>query len=220
MTIRKAMLEYFTAGSEEERVDFYAITNFAWCGESSMRTSGWDALVELFVRVPLPMVISEYGCNVIVPRLFQETTTLYSPKMTIVFSGGCAYEFHQHNNMYGLVETTSDGELIRRTDFANLKKRLGETENLGDGGAREEPEWVGGFPNITDLWKATSEIPPFPDRWEHVAERIRDLDWVLVKHEDTEAEGREAHRVDEGNGIEQASQGIDRCTLHHQFSSE
>jgi hypothetical protein len=52
----------------------------------------------------IPIFFSEYGNNSHQPRLFQETTAIYSPFMSRVFSGGCAYEFWQGANRYGLVE--------------------------------------------------------------------------------------------------------------------
>lgn len=48
--------------------------------------------------------MSEYGKNIPNPRFFQETVALYSPWVSRVFSGGCAYEFWQGMNGYGLVE--------------------------------------------------------------------------------------------------------------------
>lgn len=66
--------------------------------------------------------MSEYGTNIPNPRLFQETAALYSPRMSQVFSGGCAYEFWQDSNMYGLVELV-DQEQARTTPAWAVEQR-------------------------------------------------------------------------------------------------
>lgn len=69
-----------------------------------MLTSSYNALITRLQAAALPIIISEYGTNIPNPRLFQETAALYSPRMSQVFSGGCAYEFWESANGYGLVE--------------------------------------------------------------------------------------------------------------------
>jgi hypothetical protein len=59
------------------------------------------------------MFFSEYGNSSHQPRLFHETTALYSPAMSRVFSGGCVYEFWQSSNGYGLVEMLEHGSSRR-----------------------------------------------------------------------------------------------------------
>lgn len=50
------------------------------------------------------MFFSEYSSAAHQPRLWHETRALYSPQTSQVFSGGCAYEFWQGANDFGLVE--------------------------------------------------------------------------------------------------------------------
>lgn len=69
-----------------------------------MQMSGYETLVTRLQNAALPILMSEYGTNTQSPRLFQETAALYSPRMSQVFSGGCAYEFWHQANCYGLVE--------------------------------------------------------------------------------------------------------------------
>lgn len=97
--------------------------------------------------------MTEYGFGITTktPRKFNETTTLYSPKATEVFSGGCAYEFWQGPNAYGLAmmkrkipykaldrakpgtiaeERESDlGALMLFEDFFNYKEKLASVAN-------------------------------------------------------------------------------------------
>ncbi|KAL7773253.1 hypothetical protein CFE70_003217 [Pyrenophora teres f. teres 0-1] len=83
------VLEYLTVGDDEISIDFWALHRFS--------------------GTTIPMFFSEYGNTSHQPRLFQETTALYSPAMSRVFSGGCVYEFWQSTNGYGLVEMLRHG---------------------------------------------------------------------------------------------------------------
>lgn len=75
-----------------------------WAGSSNYQMSGYDRLVARLEGAALPIIMSEYGVNIQEPRQFQETLALYSLQMSQVFSGGCAYEFWEDSNGYGLVE--------------------------------------------------------------------------------------------------------------------
>lgn len=98
--------------------------------------------------------MTEYGQGITTraPRKFNETTTLYSPKVTEVFSGGCVYEFWQGPNAFGLAlmkrkipykeldrakpgiiaeEHESDlGTLMLFEDFFNYKAKLASVASV------------------------------------------------------------------------------------------
>jgi hypothetical protein len=63
---------------------------------------------------------SEYGCNKVQPRVFNEVQALYGPQMTAL-SGGLVYEFTQEEQDYGLVIVNSNGSVSLRTDYDNLQ---------------------------------------------------------------------------------------------------
>jgi hypothetical protein len=65
---------------------------------------------------------SEYGCNKVQPRVFDEVEALYSDKMTSL-SGGMVYEYSQEEADFGLVQINSNGTVSLRTDFDNLLKK-------------------------------------------------------------------------------------------------
>lgn len=66
--------------------------------------------------------VHRYGCNLVQPRIFQETTALYSEQMTGVFSGGLIYEFTQSTAKYGLVEVAKNNKDVSCLDeFDNLQ---------------------------------------------------------------------------------------------------
>ncbi|RMZ70087.1 glycolipid anchored surface [Pyrenophora seminiperda CCB06] len=155
----KKVLAYLTVGSDVESLDFWTCSHFAGNSTSNNAESAYRNLIHTFRKTTLPLFISEYGNNTRQPRLFNETTALYSPPMSRVFSGGCAYEFWQGANAYGLVEILEHGKdkqrppykkgyderkvaeirkgkrgtLLVFQDFMNYKARLADV-----GGAEEE----------------------------------------------------------------------------------
>ncbi|KAK8066828.1 hypothetical protein PG997_013575 [Apiospora hydei] len=84
--------------------------------------------VQSFENAHVPLFFSEYGTTSgeTSPRQFLETTAIYSPAMTRIFSGACAYEFFEGPNRYGLVVVRADGTLERLRAYENLKARLAE----------------------------------------------------------------------------------------------
>ncbi|KAH3673036.1 hypothetical protein WICPIJ_009922 [Wickerhamomyces pijperi] len=108
-------------GSINDAVDFYGVNSYQWCGEQTFYTSGYDVLVRDYEEYIRPVFFSEYGCNQISPRLFEEVGTIYSTDMIGVFSGGLVYEFSEEPNNYGLVEIAADGNIRLLVDFENLK---------------------------------------------------------------------------------------------------
>lgn len=119
---RASLAEYLACG-DIGWVDFFAINSYQWCGDNTYSGSGYDVLVNDYQNYSLPIFFSEYGCNLVRPRIFQETTALYSEKMTGVFSGGLVYEFTQEPADYGIVEIAAnekDASLL--DEFDNLQK--------------------------------------------------------------------------------------------------
>jgi hypothetical protein len=74
--------------------------------------------IEQYQGTNVPVFMSEYGQGntMKAPRTFNETKTLYSPKMTDVFSGGCVYELWQGPNAFGLA-------LLKRKNPSNKRDR-------------------------------------------------------------------------------------------------
>jgi len=131
---RLPLAEYLNCGSDSERVDFYAFNSYSWCGNASYTTSGYDQRVADFANYSVPLFFSEYGCNLVQPRLFTEVGALYSSQMTPVFSGGLVYEWSQETSHYGLVEL-SNGNITLLQDYQNLKAEFASTSMpSGDGG--------------------------------------------------------------------------------------
>jgi 1,3-beta-glucanosyltransferase GAS4 len=100
----RVSLANFMQCGEEGYVDFFGVNSYQWCGENTFKGSGYDSLVEAYSNYSLPVFFSEFGCNEVRPRLWQEVDALYSDKMTGVFSGGLVYEFTQEEADYGIVK--------------------------------------------------------------------------------------------------------------------
>lgn len=124
---RIPLAHYLTCGNDESAVDFYGVNSYQWCGHQTFKTSGYDVLVKDHDQFTVPLFLSEFGCNLVQPRLFEEVKPLYSPQMTHVFSGGLVYEFSQEQNNYGLVDIDSSGNVRAREDFGALQKMLEAT---------------------------------------------------------------------------------------------
>ncbi|KAF1933079.1 glycoside hydrolase family 72 protein [Didymella exigua CBS 183.55] len=97
------VLNFLSWGDPASSIDFWTCNCYMWAGLSNYQISGYERLVARLQSAALPIIMSEYGVN-IQPRQFEETAALYSPQMSQVFSGGCAYDFWESSNGYGLVE--------------------------------------------------------------------------------------------------------------------
>ncbi|KAK7965827.1 1-3-beta-glucanosyltransferase GAS1 [Apiospora aurea] len=170
---------YFTGGDPEEAVDFFSVQSFE--------------------NAHVPLFFSEYGTTSgeTSPRQFLETTAIYSPAMTRIFSGACAYEFFEGPNRYGLVVVRAGGTLERLRAYENLKARLAEcsqSEGEGEGeGLATLAEWGDNgelveshrpaLPPQSYDWRASAALPECPLDWEEVRTQIEDRQWIDVAEE-------------------------------------
>lgn len=155
---------YFNCGDDEmARVDMFGFNDYSWCGKSSFTQSGYDDKVKAFDNYSVPLFFSEFGCVKVTPRPFTEVESIYSEKMSSVFSGGLVYEYSQEGNKYGLVKISSDNTSITTDqDYDNLKSELQKTKNpQGDGNYHSDLK-QSKCPPKGDNWNATSTIPDTP----------------------------------------------------------
>ncbi|GMM38511.1 1,3-beta-glucanosyltransferase [Saccharomycopsis crataegensis] len=142
---------------EDTSIDFYGVNSYQWCGKQTMQSSGYDILVKDYENFPKPVFLSEYGCNTIRPRGFQEVETIYSSDMTHIFSGGLVYEFHQEANEYGLIKYDSYGNVRLLPDFHSLRKSFSNLQISYDKGVIEkEINGKKGFLSKEVMTKATA----------------------------------------------------------------
>lgn len=87
-----------------ERLDFYALNTYRWCGSTTFANSGYNRLQAAAQDYPIPIFISETGCNNIRPRAWGEMASIYGPDMVNTWSGSIVYEWIQEWNDFGLVQ--------------------------------------------------------------------------------------------------------------------
>lgn len=112
--------------SDPSRSDFFGLNSYSWCGPTSP-TANYDAssygtVITTFGNTSIPVFFSEYGCNKVEPRVFDEVPVLYG-NMTSVMSGGLVYEYYQEENNYGLVWIYDNGTAQLRGDYNALQKQ-------------------------------------------------------------------------------------------------
>ncbi|GAB7346276.1 hypothetical protein MBLNU457_5001t1 [Dothideomycetes sp. NU457] len=111
-------------GNDTSRSDFFGLNSYSWCGSTAtFQSAGYDQLITIFGNTTIPVFFSEYGCNQVTPRVFDEVQALYGPQMTVM-SGGLVYEFTEGENNYGVVNISSNGSAYLLPDFVNLQGQL------------------------------------------------------------------------------------------------
>jgi hypothetical protein len=108
--------------------DFFGLNSYSWCGGSaSFESAGYNTIVDMFKASSVPVFFSEYGCNEVMPRVFDEVAALYSDKMKSL-SGGLVYEYSQEEANYGLATINANGTLTLRADYDNLQKQFNKLD--------------------------------------------------------------------------------------------
>lgn len=115
---------------DNSKIDFFGLNSYSWCGgDATFETSGYNLLVTQFANTTIPVFFSEYGCNKVMPRVFNEVQVLYGPQMLSVMSGGLVYEYVQEDsNNYGLVNLYPNGTAQLRVDYDNLQRQYNKLD--------------------------------------------------------------------------------------------
>ena len=112
--------------SDPSRSDFFGLNSYSWCGPTSPTAnydaSSYDTVISTFGKTSIPIFFSEYGCNRVEPRVFDEVPVIYG-NMTSVMSGGLVYEYYEEDNNYGLVSIYDNGTAQLRADYNALQKQ-------------------------------------------------------------------------------------------------
>ncbi|KAJ1969442.1 1 3-beta-glucanosyltransferase gel4 [Dispira parvispora] len=164
--IRHQLQDYFACGEENERVDFYGVNLYQWCGsKTDFVSSGYSAVVKNLTDYPAPVILTEYGCNINRPRTFDEVGSLYGSDMDEVFSGGFMYAYSEdEKNDYGLVNVKgNDVEIIDQTEYDTFKEMLGKVKPSGEkldsySGKGSIPE----CPKVDDIWHSSEKLLSTP----------------------------------------------------------
>ncbi|CAK9441081.1 uncharacterized protein LODBEIA_P49500 [Lodderomyces beijingensis] len=126
LNYRMPLARYLECANDNplESVDFYGVNSYQWCGDQTFYSSGYNILVNDYKGYTKPIFFSEYGCNEVLPRNFDEVTVLYTNNMIDVFSGGLVYEFTQEPNNFGLVAIQPNGDVKILRDFLQLQSKF------------------------------------------------------------------------------------------------
>lgn len=132
LAYRISLAEYLECYEKDplETIDFYGVNTYQWCGDQTFSSSGYDHLVKDYSSYSKPIFFSEYGCNEVLPRKFNEVEAIYSNQMTSVFSGGLVYEFAQEANNYGLVDYDESGNVKLLSDFVRFKQQISKVKSV------------------------------------------------------------------------------------------
>ncbi|KAI0438809.1 family 72 glycoside hydrolase [Xylaria telfairii] len=164
--IRVHMAQYFNCGDEDEAIDFWGYNIYSWCGKSTFEKSGYDVQVEFFSNYSVPVFFAEYGCNTVggaEGRLWDDTTALYSDKMTGVFSGGIVYMFHEEENDYGVAKVNGDSVSTMK-NYDVLRTKLAAVEPSSTKMSAYQPtNSAAACPAVQENWKVAKTLPPTPD---------------------------------------------------------
>lgn len=160
--IRDSLADYFACGSDEERTDFFGINMYEWCGSSSYSKSGYSTITNQYKNLGIPLFFSEYGCNKVQPRRFQEVGTIYGDDMTGVWSGGIVYMYFQEDNDYGLVSVSGD-EVSTLSDFSYYLEEIAKVSPSAEYSSTASNSSSTSCPTSTSNWDASTKLPPTPD---------------------------------------------------------
>lgn len=159
---RVPLADYFACGSDDEKADFFGINMYEWCGSSSFKQSGYQNITQNYQDLGVPLFFSEYGCNQVQPRKFQEVGTLYSSDMTDVWSGGIVYMYFEEANNYGLV-TIENGDVSTLADYGYYSSQIKAISPTSAQSSAVSAASGTSCPSEYVNWKASTDLPPTPD---------------------------------------------------------
>ncbi|KAK3713165.1 hypothetical protein LTR37_008598 [Vermiconidia calcicola] len=162
-SVSDTMARYLNCGDQADALDFFGLTVFSWCGDSSFEQSGYDQLTQQFTSYSIPSFFAEYGCNLF-DREFEEVATLYGPEMSPVLSGGVLWAYFEEGEDYGLVEV-SGASVSELRDFDNLESQIEIViPSTGSIGAYLPSNSPASCPTQDASWSATTALPPPPSK--------------------------------------------------------
>ncbi|KAE8149747.1 Glucanosyltransferase-domain-containing protein [Aspergillus avenaceus] len=147
-----------------DRLDFFALNAYEWCGHSTFETSGYKILQSHAKDFPVPIFFSETGCNVARPRTFEDQAAVFGPEMSDTWSGSIIYEWIQEANHYGLItygppSGASPARLLVQDGFT----RQGEPTPVAPDFNNLKAQWATLKPTgvaLSDYVKSTASIKP------------------------------------------------------------
>ncbi|KAL7933433.1 glycoside hydrolase family 72 protein [Trichoderma chlorosporum] len=140
LQLRPMLQDYLTCGgNSSETVDFFSLNSYSWCDPSTYTESTYNQLEEYAKNFPVPIFLSETGCIIPGPRVWDDQDAIFGPQMVNDWSGAIVYEWIQEENSYGIITygppdqpagPNVQGGFLRKgtptpkePDFSNLKSK-------------------------------------------------------------------------------------------------
>ncbi|PFH54754.1 carbohydrate-binding module family 43 protein [Amanita thiersii Skay4041] len=170
---RDALANYLScdpsnSNSESTAIDLYGLNDYEWCGDSTFQAS-YAGTTGDFAGYNVVAYFSEFGCITSPPRLWTETTALFSTNMSPVWSGGIAFSYFPAQSVqgqFGIVNISSDGSAVTTSDdFDRLKTQYGQASGpdspaFNDAQASSYPS----CPAANSTFLASTNLPPTPNQ--------------------------------------------------------
>lgn len=162
--IRESLAQYFACGDLLDIAQMFGYNMYLWCGVSTYEQSGYKDRTEQFKNLGIPIFLSEYGCNTVLPREFGDIVAIFGPEMTPWWSGGIMYMYFQEPNNYGLVDVSGDS-VSTRTDYPYYSLKINAISP-----SRAKASDVAtstatlSCPKQDDKWQASPILPPTPNK--------------------------------------------------------
>ncbi|KAJ5344194.1 hypothetical protein MYU51_003383 [Penicillium brevicompactum] len=142
----RPMLQNYLACSSNasERLDFYSLNAYEWCGDSTYSLSGYSALQKNATDYPIPIFFSETGCNTVKPRTFGDQSAIFGDQMADTWSGSIIYEWIEETNDYGLVSygASVDPSTATATDVQDGFTRQGTPTPISPDFQNLKSQWA------------------------------------------------------------------------------
>ncbi|KAF9562326.1 1,3-beta-glucanosyltransferase gas1 [Mortierella alpina] len=162
---RREIQAYFNCDKEDaSRIDFFGINLYEWCGHNTTyQTSGYKERTADIADYSIPVFLSEFGCNEVMPRTFPEVASIFGPDMVDTWSGGIVYEWTKEENNYGLVQIQPDHTATLTPDYNNLKKALAPLHPKGvNMDSFSDKKALSTCPANTPKWEPSNVLPYTP----------------------------------------------------------
>ncbi|KAH9964549.1 glycoside hydrolase family 72 protein [Russula dissimulans] len=109
-------------------IDIYGLNDYNFCGADTF-ADAYAGTTGDFAGYDVVAYFSEYGCNTVYPRPWDDVPALFGTDAAPVWSGGIAFSYFPATSdagQFGIVNISADGSTVTTsTDYNNLKTQYG-----------------------------------------------------------------------------------------------